>query len=160
MLDFFVFSRPNAQGLQKDVALHAQVATGHDVVDHAHAFEQGQVLESAGHAHLGHLAAVHVVKGLTAKCDAAFLRCVDTIDAIEHGAFACTVGANDGANFMFLHIERNVGQRFHTAKSKADVVHIQNDFANFFGHVDFSVLRPAAFKLQPSRGQMFGHLKC
>jgi hypothetical protein len=61
----FVFGRSDAQGLQKQVALDAQVAAGHEVVDHVHALEQRQVLERAGNAHLGHLAAVHVLEGLT-----------------------------------------------------------------------------------------------
>ena len=67
VLHFFALGRPNAQGLQQYIAFDAQVAPGHDVVEHAHALEQGQVLEGAGNAHLGHLAAVHVVKGLTAE---------------------------------------------------------------------------------------------
>ena len=46
------------------------------------------------------------------------------IDAVEHGAFAGAVGANDGANFVFFHIERNVGERFHATKSEADVLDV------------------------------------
>ena len=63
---FFAFCRTNAQGLHEDVALDLEVAAGRDVVDHAHAFEQRQVLEGAANAHLGDLARVHA-KGLARK---------------------------------------------------------------------------------------------
>src|SRR3990167_2567255 len=53
--------RPQSKRLLEEVALHAQVAAGHDVVEHAHALEQRQVLEGARDARLGHLARVHVL---------------------------------------------------------------------------------------------------
>ena len=130
VLHFFALGRPDAQGLQQQIAFDAQVAPGHDVVKHAHALEQGQVLKSARNAHLGHLAAVHVVKGLALKRDGARLRRVHAIDAIEHRAFARPVGANDGADFVLAHIERNIGQCLDPTKRQADVFHIQNDLAN------------------------------
>jgi hypothetical protein len=56
--------RPNAQRLHEQAALDAEVAARHDVVNHAHALEQCQVLEGARYAHLGHGVAVHVAEGL------------------------------------------------------------------------------------------------
>jgi len=83
----------------QDVALHAQVATGHDVVEHAHAFEQGQVLEGARHAHGRPTWWLSMwSEGLTAESDRSLLRRVHTVDAVEHRAFARTVGADDGAH--------------------------------------------------------------
>jgi hypothetical protein len=123
---------PDAQRLHEQVALDLEVAPGHDVVDHAHALEQRQVLEGASHTHLGHLAAVHVVERLATEGDGALLRRVDAVDAVEHGALAGTVGADDGADFMLLHVERNVGQRLDAAKAQADVLDVQNDVANLF----------------------------
>ena len=108
VFNFFAFCRTPAQGLHEQIAFHAQVAPGHDVVQHAHAFEQGQVLEGAGHAHDRHLVAVHVAESLAAKRDAALLRCVDAVDAIEHRAFARAIGADDGADFMLAHIKADV----------------------------------------------------
>ena len=105
MHDFFFFRRSNAQGLQQQIAFDLQVAARHDVVEHAHALEQRQVLESAGHAHHRHLVAVHVLEGLAAKGDQALLRRINTIDAVEHGAFAGAVGPDDGADFVLSDIE-------------------------------------------------------
>ena len=82
-----------------------QISAGHDVVNHAHAFEQSQVLEGSGNAHFCDLPAVHVAEGLAAKRDAAFLRFVDTIDTVQHGAFARAVGSNDGPDLMLANVE-------------------------------------------------------
>jgi hypothetical protein len=68
---FLALGRADAQRLQQQVAFDLEVAAGHDVVDHAHALEQRQVLEGARHAHLGHLAAVHVAEGLAPEGDGA-----------------------------------------------------------------------------------------
>ena len=51
---------PMRSACWKRLRLHLQVAPGHDVVEHAHALEQRQVLEGARDAHLGHLVRVHV----------------------------------------------------------------------------------------------------
>ena len=134
VLHFFALGRADAQGLQQYIAFDAQVAPGHDVVEHAHALEQGQVLKGARNAHLGHLAAVHVVKGLAPKSNGALLGRVHAIDAIEHRAFARSVGANDGADFVLAHIERNIGQGLHAPKGQADVFHIQHNVANALAH--------------------------
>ena len=117
-MQVFTLGRPDAQSLQKDVALDLEVATRHDVVDHAHAFEQRQILERASNAHLRHLAAVHVVEGLAPKGDRALGGGVHTIDAVEHGALARAVGSDDGANFMLAHIEADVGERLDAAEAQ------------------------------------------
>src|SRR3990167_4130739 len=134
VLELFLLGWANAQGLQQQVAFDFQVAARHDVVEHAHALEQRQVLEGAGHAHHGHLVAVHVPEGLAAKGDGALLRRVNAIDAIEHGAFAGAIGPDDGADFVLLDVERNIGQRVDAAKAQADVFDIKNDAADFFAH--------------------------
>jgi hypothetical protein len=112
--------------LLEEVALHAQVAAGHDVVEHAHALEQRQVLEGTRDAGLGHLARVHVLEGLAAQRDRAFLRRVDAVDAVQHRALAGAVRADDGAHLVLAHVEADVGQRLHAAEAQADVPHIEN----------------------------------
>jgi hypothetical protein len=47
MLQFLALRRPEPEGLLQHVGLHLQVAPGHDVVEHRHALEQGDVLEGA-----------------------------------------------------------------------------------------------------------------
>ncbi len=126
----FALGRPNAQRLPEQVALDLEVAPGHDVVDHAHALEQRQVLEGAPDTHHGHLVAVHVAEGLSAETDGALLRRVNPIDAVEHGALARAVGADDGAYFVFAHVKRDVGQRLDAAETQADVLDVQDDVAD------------------------------
>jgi hypothetical protein len=45
----------------EQVALHLEVAPGHDVVEHRHALEQRDVLEGAGDALLGRLVGLHLL---------------------------------------------------------------------------------------------------
>src|SRR3990167_5674536 len=133
--DLLALGRADTQRLHQQVAFDLEVAAGHDVVDHAHALEQRQVLECARHAHLGHLARVHVRERLAPEGDRAVLRRVHAVDAVEHGAFARAVGADDGADLVLFHVERDVGQRLHAAKPQADVLDVQDDVADLlFGH--------------------------
>jgi hypothetical protein len=133
--DFFALGRADAQRLHEDAALDLEVAPCHQVVQHAHALEQGQVLEGARHAHHGHLVAVHVLEGLAAKRDGALLRLVHAVDAVEHGALSCAVGPDDGAYLMLAHVKADVRQRFHAAEGQGDVLDVQDDVADFFGHI-------------------------
>jgi hypothetical protein len=48
-------ARAPVERVLQEVALHLEVAPGHDVVEHAHALEQRDVLEGAGDALLGRL---------------------------------------------------------------------------------------------------------
>ncbi|MCY1309889.1 hypothetical protein D9M70_600300 [compost metagenome] len=75
-----------------------------------------------------------MLEGLAAEVDRTFLRLVHAVDAVEHGALARAVGADDGAHLVFLHVEGDVGQRLHAAKAQADVLHVQNDVTNLLGH--------------------------
>src|SRR5690606_29013883 len=45
--NLFAFGRTEPEGLRQHTAGHAQIATRHYVVEHAHALEQGQVLKGA-----------------------------------------------------------------------------------------------------------------
>src|SRR5688500_13088630 len=127
--DLLALGRPDAQRLQQQVALHAQVAARHDVVEHAHALEQREVLEGARDAHLGHLARVHVLEGAAAEVDLALLRAVDAVDAVEHRALAGAVGTDDGADLVLAHVEADVRQRLHAAEGEADVAHVEDHLA-------------------------------
>ncbi len=131
---FFLLSATDAEGvaegLREQPAPDAQVAPGHEVVDHAHALEEGQVLEGARDAHLGHLAAVHVPEGAAAKADRALLGLVHPVDAVEHGALARAVGPDDGAHLVLAHVKADVGQRLDAAKAQADVLDVEDDVAD------------------------------
>ena len=140
-------ARPSRERLLEQVGAHLQVAPGHDVVEHAHALEEREVLEGARDAHLGHLARVHVAEGLAAQADRALLRLVDAVDAVEHRALAGAVRADDGADLVLADVEADVGQRLHAAEAQADVAHVEDDVAG---------LRAAARRGRPSRGPAHG----
>src|SRR4029079_1157046 len=137
-----------ADRLLEDVALHLQVASGHEVVQDAHSLEQGQILECAGHAHLRDLARVHVPEGLAAQADRALLRLVDAVDAVEHRALARAVRADDGADFVLADVEADVAQRLDAAEAKADVVHVEDDLAGLSR--SHHAARPTAAKVGTS----------
>src|SRR5450830_1506246 len=120
VLLFFTLCRPNAQRLHKQVALDTQIAPGHDVVNHAHALEQRQTLEGTADTHHRHLVTVHMVESFATESNGAFLGRIDAVDAIEHGALARAVGADNGAYFMFAHIKRNISQRLDTTETQRD----------------------------------------
>src|SRR5690606_9137218 len=128
--DFLALGRPPAQRLRQQTALHAQVAAGHDVVQHAHALEQRQVLERAGDAHLGGAARVHARVAPALEFNAALLRRIDAVDDVEHRALAGTVRADDGADLVFAHIERDVGQGLHAPERQRDVLQVEHDLAD------------------------------
>ena len=131
---FFFDSRANAQGLQQDIAFNFQIATRHDVVEHAHTFEQCKILKGTRHPHHRHLVTIHVLESLTPKRDRALLRLVHAVDAVQHRAFARAVGANDGAYLMLSDIERNVLQRLDTSKRERNIVHVKDDVTDFLAH--------------------------
>ena len=79
--------------LLEEVRVHLEVAPGHDVVEHAHALEQRDVLERARDALRRGLVRVHVAAHLAAKRDRALLRVVDAVDDVEHRALAGAVRA-------------------------------------------------------------------
>ncbi len=82
----------------------------------AHALEQGDVLEGAGDALRGGFVRAHRLAGDALVGDAALLRMVEAVDAVEHRALAGAVGADDGADLVLAHIEADVGQRLHAAE--------------------------------------------
>lgn len=118
VFDFLALGRAPADGLLQDVGLHAQVAPGHDVVQHAHALEQREVLKGARYAHGGDLVRIHVREHAAAKPDGAELRRIDAVDHVQHGAFPGTVGPDDGADLVLAHVEGHFLQRLYAAKGE------------------------------------------
>ena len=95
VLQFLAPGRTPIQRLLQEIAFHLQVAPGHQVVEHAHALEQGDVLEGARDALGRGLVRVHVVALLAEEGDGAFLRVVDAVDDVQHRALAGAVRADD-----------------------------------------------------------------
>ena len=114
----------------EEVGMLALAATGHDVVQHRHTFEQRDVLKGTRYTQARRPVGRHVAELLATQGDRAFLRPVDPVDHIQHGAFPRAVGADDGADFVLQHIERNVGQGLDAAKAQRDRVELQNGLAD------------------------------
>src|SRR5690554_2256196 len=125
--DFFAFRRSEPESLGQHTALHVQVAACHDIVQHAHALEQREVLECAGHARFGGAPRIHAGELLAVQHDHAFLRRVDAVDHVEHGTLAGTVRADDRPYFVLAYVEGNIGQGLDPAESERDVLEIEDD---------------------------------
>src|SRR5690606_14755646 len=128
MTDLFPFGRTQPEGLRQHAALHAQVATGHDVVQHAHTLEEGKILEGACYAHLGSATRVHAREARAIERDGAFLRRINPVDHVQHRALACAIGPDDGPDLMFAHVERDIGQGLDPAESERNIAQVEDDF--------------------------------
>ena len=104
----FTLGGAPVQGLLKDAGLHHQVATGHQVIQYAHAFEQGDVLKRARNALRSHLVRIHLMAFFPLERNGALLRVINAIDHVQHRTLARAVGTDDRANFMFTHVEADV----------------------------------------------------
>src|SRR5208282_735405 len=102
--------------LQEEVRVHFQIAPGHDVVEHAHAAKQGNVLEGARDALLGRLARAHLAVRAPQEGHAAGLRPVDAVDDVEHRALAGAIGADNGGDLAAIDVEADTGYRPHPAE--------------------------------------------
>ncbi|VVN76987.1 hypothetical protein PS685_05348 [Pseudomonas fluorescens] len=80
-----VFARgaADAQGLLDPAAASLEGAPGKHVVEHTHAFEQGDVLKGAGNAAHRHLLRAHAPVLLPGKADAPLLGLVHAVDHIQ-----------------------------------------------------------------------------
>src|SRR6185503_14216986 len=79
--------------LLQEVGFHLQVAPGHDVVEHRHAAEKRDVLESTGDALPGGFMRIHAAALAALEGNRAPLRVVDAVDDVEHRGFSRAVGA-------------------------------------------------------------------
>ena len=118
--------RPEVERLPQEVAAHLEVAPGHEVVEHRHALEQGDVLERAGDPGGGRLVGPHPRARHPPEGDRPFLRVVEAVDDVEHGALAGAVGADDGADLALADVEAHPVDRAHPAEREADVMDVED----------------------------------
>ena len=111
-----------AQQLPEEIAVHAQRAPRHDVVERRHAAEQRDVLERARDAAGRRLVRPHLGARLALERDAAVLRRVEAVDHVEHRGLAGAVRADDRADLALADVERDVGDRLHAAEGERDVL--------------------------------------
>ena len=113
--------RPPIERVPEQAAAHLQHPPGHDVVEHAHALEQRQVLEGAGDAQGRGLVRAHAAALLALEGDEARLRMVEAVDDVEDRGLARAVGADDGADLALADVEADRVERAHAAEAQRDV---------------------------------------
>ena len=78
---------------------------GHNVFQHSGGFKQADVLESTGNALFNDLVRFLAADALVVEDHIAAGDLVGTGDHVEHSGFTGTVGANQGADLVFLHFQ-------------------------------------------------------
>ena len=130
----------------------AHVLGDNYVVKHRHALPQADILKGTGNAHLGNMIRCrgqsmvgrihggvfpfvqlrHLSPGMVAdirlvvKQHLAVGRLVNPGDDVEGRGLPGAVGADEGHNLPFVHLQGEVIDRHHTAKLHGDVFHLQN----------------------------------
>ena len=87
--------RTEVQGLKEEIALHLEVAPGHDVVERRHAPEERNVLKCTGDSLGRRVVGAHPPAGHPLEGDGAVLGVVEAVDDVEHGALAGAVRPDD-----------------------------------------------------------------
>ena len=116
-LRFHLRHTGQAKRIAQKTRMVLAVATHQHVLAHGHGFEQRQVLEGAADAQTGHAVARQLVERLAVPGDGAAVAHIQAREAIEQGAFARAVGANQGTNLAPMHIERHPVQGHDAAKA-------------------------------------------
>src|SRR5215469_18846185 len=71
------------EGVEEEVPAHLEQPPRHDVVEHAHALEEGHVLEGARDAEAGHVEGLELGTVASLEDNAALLRMVEAADDVE-----------------------------------------------------------------------------
>ena len=116
--------RAPVERLQQEAAPHLEEPPGHDVVEHAHALEEGHVLEGARHPEGGHVVGPEVgpVAPLEADCPA---RVIEAADHVEQRGLARPVGADDRHDLPARDLEAHPRQGLDRPEAHADLVDLQ-----------------------------------
>jgi hypothetical protein len=116
----------NRTGRRQQPGLHMRVAAELDVVEHAHAAEQRDVLERAGEPQGGAIRRRHTRDVRAFIDDAALLRPIETGNGIEQRGLARAIGADKGSDGIRGDAQRHVAQRLHAAERQRDILHTQD----------------------------------
>ena len=113
------------EGASEDARAHLHVPPQHDVVQHAHAPEEGQVLEGAGDAQGGDAVGPQVGDVPPLEEDAAPLGMVVAADGVDEGGLAGAVGADDGQDLAPVGLEAHPAQGVHPAERQVHILHFE-----------------------------------
>src|SRR5215831_7197326 len=134
MLDLLPPRGTPVEGVEEEVPAHLEQPPRHDVVEHAHALEEGHVLEGARDAEAGHVERLELGAVASLEDDAALLRMVEAADDIEERGLARPVGADDGHDLAAMDVHAHVAQSLHGAEAHGDALDAQEGLRARPGH--------------------------
>src|SRR6267378_1655305 len=104
--------------VQQEVAAHLEQPPRHEVVEHAHALEERDVLKGARHAELGHVGRRQPRAVAALEEDAALVGMVEATDDVEQRGLAGAVGPDDGQDLAALNAQAHAAQRQQRARRR------------------------------------------
>src|SRR5215470_6478772 len=122
------------EGIEEEVPAHLEQPPRHDVVEHAHALEEGHVLEGARDAEAGHVEGLELGTVASLEDNAALLRMVEAADDVEERGLARPVGADDGHDLAMMDVHAHVAQGLHGAEAHRDALDAQEGLRARPGH--------------------------
>src|SRR5713101_751697 len=125
MSELLPHGRAPVQRLEHEAPLHLQEPPRHDVVEHAHALEEGDILERAGDAEGRHLVRPEARPVLAFEDDPPLVGVVEAADHVEQRRLAGAVGADDGHDLPAPDGEAHAVQRLHRPETDADAVDLE-----------------------------------
>src|SRR6266513_3926934 len=134
VLELLAAGRTPVEGLQQEAPLHPEKAPRHEVVEHAHALEQGHVLEGAGDAEAGDVRWLEARAVPTVEDDPSLVGVIEAADHVEQRRLPGAVGTDDGADLAAIDREAHPTQRDERAEADADALHLEERARGAPGH--------------------------
>ena len=115
-LGFFLHTLAVVEDNVEHAGLGLAVEAGHDVFQHCGRLEQADILESTGNSLFHDLVRFFTADTFAVKDHIAAGDLICTGDHVEHSGFTGTVGADQGADLVFLHLQVHAVNSRQTAK--------------------------------------------
>src|SRR5690625_1047842 len=139
MRDLLALRPPPIKEGGQGIGIHEDVAAHQNVVEHAHAAEERDVLKGAGDAAPRDAMRLQVVDLSALEGDRPFLRRVESGDGVDEGGLARAVGADQAEDLALADARRDVLQGVHTAEPAADIIANEDRIlSGDLGHLDCS----------------------
>ena len=120
--DLFLLRQAPVHERGEDARAHAHVPAEHEVVEHAHALEERDVLEGARNPALGNAARRQVGDVLALERDAPAVGPVEAADHVEQRRLAGAVGPDDREDLAPADLEAHVIDGHHPAEMLGDAL--------------------------------------
>jgi hypothetical protein len=117
---------PRVERGAPDAGAHVHMPPEQDVVQHAHAIEEGQVLEGAGHALARHLVRRQAGDVLAVEHDASLLRREEARDGVGHRGLAAAAGPDQAEDLAFVDPKVHARHRDQATEAALHVAALQH----------------------------------